>query len=102
MLLFGYVKQHETQLTQLDHISQEVHYICTLRVHYIIILGLYSGRDIQPLNQRVADEMLRALNGKGYAYSKKLAHHKVAHSQKAYMNTYWMGLTRDLEQKYKK
>ena len=65
-----------------------------------MIQGSRPGRDLQPLAFRVGDEMLRAIDGKGFAFSKKLAHHKIADAQKQYMNTYWMGLQKNYSRKY--
>ena len=51
----------------------------------------HLGMDRQNYAIRVAEEFINAANGKGFAISKKLAHHKVAEAQRQYANLYWSG-----------
>jgi len=51
--------------------------------------GKFGGRDLQMMPHRIADEIYNSIEGKGYAFNKKLAHHKIAETQRQYAGIYW-------------
>jgi len=71
-------------LVEATHVADPSRRFCTQ--------GKFGGRDLQMMAHRLADEIYNSLEGKGYAFNKKLAHHKIAESQRQYAGTYWADL----------
>ena len=51
--------------------------------------GRLAGKDLRPKYLRYVDELYDAMDNTGYAYNKKLAHHKIAEAQKAYSQMFY-------------
>jgi len=56
---------------------------------YCTTTGRLAGKDLRPMYLRYVDELYDAMDNTGYAYNKKLAHHKIAEAQKAYSQMFY-------------